>query len=454
MIENKSKMSIKSLTFLTGMLVFLAPLFMNQYKEIFELGAAVTGIVMLTVLFWGLPGSVKTGYLYGTYVALATLFVAIYLVPFPDVIHWNELPGRSLYADVANFISAQGVEIAYPSLSLIPGNTQRALFYLVPVLALFLVVMSLPRRSVKTLVSVFLVVVFFESALGIIQYASGSDAFYLGNKEHGNTASGTYRNRDHFVALLEMALPLAIGIMVAPFISRSDSDERKRDRESVLSSTLTLSLVIILMLLASFFSASRAGIGLVVLGLMLSAFIFAYYVGKIKSLGFLLIASIVGMGVAFNVGIIPILNRFASDPMEDERWRIFENSQRLISEMFPWGSGPGTFPQVYRAFQPIEQPHFVNHAHNDYIELISDMGVFGVLIIAGFAVLYLARWVSLLRSQRHGTFKSLQIGAGIGIFLLLLHSYVDFNLHQMANALIFVFLAAIFFHVNRDKQGY
>jgi O-antigen ligase len=203
------------------------------------------------------------------------------------------------------------------------------------------------------------------------------------------------------------------------------------------------------MILVSFFSASRAGIGLVVLGLVISVFAFSHHVGKVKSFGFLLIATIVGVAVAFKVGIVPILNRFASDPMEDERWRIFENTQRAITDMLPWGSGPGTFPEMYRAYQPIEQHSFVNHAHNDYLEVISDMGMLGAIIIGAFVLLYLVRWFYLFREQSQGLFKNLQIGAGIGMLLLLLHSFVDFNLHQAANALVFVFLAGIFFRLKR-----
>ncbi len=436
----------KLLTVLAGWLIFSAPLFMNPYKEIFELAAQMTGILMLIVLFWTQGSSGKIGYANGLFIFFSLACVALFLVPLPETV-WLELPGRKLYADVANFISSQGVEIVNTSLSLIPENTKRSLFYLIPLVALFLVTMSLPRRNVRNLVVVLFVIVFFETGLGIIQYASGTDSFYLGNIEHGDTASGTYRNRDHFVGLIELALPLVIGMLVASFSSNSMG--RRGFSGSFFSRSLTLTILLVLMILVSFFSASRAGIGLVLLGLLLSSFAFAHHVGKIKSFGFLMIASVVGIGIAFKVGIVPILNRFAKDPMEDERWRIFENAQRAITDMFPWGSGPGTFPEIYRAYQPIDQHSFVNHAHNDYLEIISDMGVFGIIIIAGFFVLYLARWFHLFRGQAQGEFNNLQIGAGIGMLLLLLHSYVDFNLHQAANALVFVFLAGIFFRISR-----
>ena len=438
--------STKFLMMLSGLLIFLAPLFMNQFEERLELGAQILGVLMLLVLFWTRESSGKIGYGNGLFIVISLLFVALYLVPFSSDI-WKALPGRTLYVDVSNFLINRGVDIAYPALSLIPENTKRSLFYLIPLVALFLVTMSLSKTLVRGLVVVLLSIVFIEVALGIIQYASGSDVFYMAD-DHGNTASGTYENRDHFVGLIEMSLPLVIGLLVSSY--SENSEKRGWLKGGVLSGSLTLLVLITLMLVVSFFSASRAGIGLIVFGVVVSVFVFAKNVGKIKSFGFLVIASVIGSIIAFKVGIVPILNRFASDPMEDERWRILENTKRIISDMYPWGSGPGTFPQVYRAYQPIEQQSFINQAHNDFLEIISDMGLFGAIIIVTFLVLYLLRWVYLMRSSRQSAFINLQIGAGIGMLLMLLHSYVDFNLHQMANALVFVFLAGIFFRLSRQ----
>jgi hypothetical protein len=45
------------------------------------------------------------------------------------------------------------------------------------------------------------------------------------------------------------------------------------------------------------------------------------------------------------------------------------------------------------------------------------------------------------------------MGAGIGLFLMLLHSLVDFNLRIPANQIYFAFLAAIFFHVEQHEAA-
>ena len=40
----------------------------------------------------------------------------------------------------------------------------------------------------------------------------------------------------------------------------------------------------------------------------------------------------------------------------------------------------------------------------------------------------------------------MQVGAGISLLLMALHSLTDFNLHIPANAIYFALLAAVFFH--------
>lgn len=438
----------RTLMILASLLIFFGPLSMNLYKETYELAAQVIAVLMLVLLFWTGSYKGRVGYAYGLFILLSFVFVALYLIPLSEQT-WTALPGRELYADVLALLKDQEMGLTYTSLSLIPENTKRALFYLIPLIALFLVTMSLPKAEVRKLIVVFLVIVAFQAGLGVIQYASGgADVFYIGNEEHGNTASGSYRNRDHFAALMEMAIPLVLGMLMAAVFGQKG--RKRKVSQGVLSGSLTLGILFIIIFMAAFFSASRAGVGLAVFGVLISAFVFAQSFGKIKSFGFVVIGSFVGIIAAFQVGIVPILNRFAKDPMEDERWRIFENTKRAISDMFPFGSGPGTFPEVYRGYQPIEQQRFVNHAHNDYLEIMSDMGVFGMIIIGSFFLLYLVRWVVLMRSNDTSSFRNAQLGAGLGMLLLLLHSYVDFNLHQAANALVFVFLAGVFFRFSKE----
>jgi hypothetical protein len=47
-----------------------------------------------------------------------------------------------------------------------------------------------------------------------------------------------------------------------------------------------------------------------------------------------------------------------------------------------------------------------------------------------------------------------QVGAGIGLLMMLLHSFVDYNLRMPANMVFFAFLAGIFFTApEADAEG-
>ena len=131
--------------------------------------------------------------------------------------------------------------------------------------------------------------------------------------------------------------------------------------------------------------------------------------------------------------------------LEDSRWPIYSATLDGIGEFFPLGSGIGTFPEVFRRFQPGDVPLFVNHAHNDYLEWLFEGGLFAGALVAVFLVLYALRWPQLWTQERWSLLRYLQVGAGIGLLLLGLRGLVDFNLHIPANAIYFAFLAGLFF---------
>ena len=60
-------------------------------------------------------------------------------------------------------------------------------------------------------------------------------------------------------------------------------------------------------------------------------------------------------------------------------------------------------------------------------------------------VLYLLRCFKTLREEGWPRERYLRIGAAIGIFLILLHGLVEYNLRIPANAIIFAFLAGLLF---------
>lgn len=102
------------------------------------------------------------------------------------------------------------------------------------------------------------------------------------------------------------------------------------------------------------------------------------------------------------------------------------------------GSGLGTIVAVYPRHETVYDGKVVDHVHDDYMEELAETGLLGGL--CGLAFLWL-----LFRDARksfeveQGHFsRGLHVGAIVALSGILLHSFVDFNLHIPSNALLFL----------------
>lgn len=435
---------------LSSILLIAAPLLYSGKTPLALMLLEFLGIALLACTIWFIPLRQHFHRPVLLFVAIGLGLTALYLLPIPQA-QWEMLPGRAFYLDVAHWLQQQHIAPNF-SLSLIPDESLIAFLSLIPPLALFLAAGSLSAERAKQLVIVFLGIAALEATIGLIQYTSNNPTFFFGIPPNGQSAQGTYLNRDHFAALMEMALPISIGLTLYTL----GNHQRHRDETGVswltLHQTLIYGSLMLLILLGGIFSRSRAGVFLSIVAVLLSSLTFARHIGGKQSAGITAVFGTIAGGVAVSIGLIPILNRFvAQDPLEDGRWEIFKHTVEGIKTFFPLGSGPGTFPDVYRGLQPIEQMMFINNAHNDYLELLFEMGLAGAFIITAFVLLYLYGWVKLWGkqwTQLHLT----QNAAGIGIFIILLHSFADFNLHTPANMVAFAFLCGLFFRKPEHKN--
>ena len=85
----------------------------------------------------------------------------------------------------------------------------------------------------------------------------------------------------------------------------------------------------------------------------------------------------------------------------------------------------------------------VDHAHNDYLELLAEGGIVAFVLTAWFlsAVLYRSFGVFLRRKESYSIY--LFTGSLAGLAAILIHSLTDFNLHIGSNGLYFYFLAGL-----------
>lgn len=433
---------------LTGLMLVFAPLLRGGRHPDALLPLEIMAISILFLAIGWFTFRKQLSWLHISFLLLGTCILLFYLAPLP-LETWQTLPGRETYLGSVLWLS-ENVTPPPLALSIVPEKSTHALLAVLPLFAIFLATISLSQQQQIKLIYWLLIIAALEAALGLIQYSSKEAIWmWFTGKDYTGSAQGTYYNRDHYSAMMLMTLPIALGLLANSLGGQNNQGKQGFQ----LNSTLIFSFLALLILLAAIFSRSRTGVGLSMLGIIIATFTFARHLGGKQTLGIAATLGTIGAGLAVSIGLIPVLNRFANDPGEDERWRIFKHTIEGIKEFFPWGSGPGTFQELYRSFQPAEQPRFWNHAHNDYLELFFDIGIFAIPVLLLFFLIYGIGWWSLRRAPWNNI-RFIKAGAGIGMFLVLLHSLVDFNFHTPANAILFCFLCGVFLKpVSKDRYS-
>jgi O-antigen ligase len=103
------------------------------------------------------------------------------------------------------------------------------------------------------------------------------------------------------------------------------------------------------------------------------------------------------------------------------------------------GVGLGGYWVAITAYHDASGTMTPQEAHNDYLELLSSGGLVGFALGIWFVVAAVRRVLKNLRSGNHFS-RAVCFGAVIGLCGVAVHSLVDFGLHMMVNALVFVTL--------------
>ena len=117
------------------------------------------------------------------------------------------------------------------------------------------------------------------------------------------------------------------------------------------------------------------------------------------------------------------------DHMFEGRNEITQSAEEMISTHPVTGYGLGSFAIVYPKFSHVERDYFVNHVHNDYLELIAETGFVGLALWALAIVVALP---AVIRAPW-----------AFGVIAILIHSGTDFPLYRLpVVALLAMVLAA------------
>ncbi|MDX2227231.1 MAG: O-antigen ligase family protein [Verrucomicrobiae bacterium] len=242
---------------------------------------------------------------------------------------------------------------------------------------------------------------------------------------------GPFVNRNHFAAYMNLIWPL----LLIPWREAAKGTNavygNLKDRH------VLVAFIMSILIFGTVYSGSRAGIGIMILLLLVSLHSFRRSLAVVPRLfvlscillvlGFILF----GLGSAFFDRLFDtFFKRDAGSLSADWRWTQYQDSWRAFQASPYWGWGPGTFIKIFPAFQSPEIYLSVQYTHNDYLQTLVETGVFGLTVFMLMLTMILMCLRRLYVRLEHGFWRAVIRAAAISLTGILIHALVDFPLQM------------------------
>jgi O-antigen ligase len=292
-----------------------------------------------------------------------------------------------------------GEMIREATLSLFPHGTETAFFrLLVMAVVFFVMVHVLERKSDLTLVAAFVVgSAAIQLICGGFRLATDPSQVFWNRPAFASRAlAGTYLNAAQLAGLLGMSLALVGGLWMAtgavprkagPARPEGRVSRRRVGRRGLLAFGLVLALA---------FCLTRSHSGL--LSVLVSVFLFVLCMGLAARLRKRTLVLFGGVALVLCIGQLIALGLVItwieqSEPSLAVNWADRVDLYRSAAAMagaFLWtGSGLGTFEAVFPRFQSGRfGDRVAEHLHNDALQLMSEIGLPGLLLVLTVLVLF------------------------------------------------------------------
>ena len=382
------------------------------------------------------------------------LFLAVQIFPLP-VIVVKLISPSSLKFRAMNSLDLADAKLL--SLSLVPSETFReGMEILAYVLLGFLIIRTVTsRRRIKRILYLIVGLGFFQAFYGLFELQRSNPSILFYPKVFNlKSVTGTFVNQNHFSGYLEMIIPLAIGLIIARMDLFTLAGEKLRAKivrltEKGMLVNFFLTTLVVVMALAIVLSRSRSGTFLLVFTFILFFGITFIYFGRIsyqwnKVRRFLQVTFLLIILACLYVGVQATIDRFALDTLLSGGRPHYWGSVMMTIKDFPLvGTGLGTFSSVYPAYAKTRTYALLGHAHNDYFEYMSELGILGMLFLFGGIVYIVSKTFLTWYRRRDAEIKGLVLGGLISIVIIGIHSFTDFNLHIPANKLLFTIILSL-----------
>lgn len=443
-------------------------------------------------------------------ILLLILLFVLQLMPLPSFIaglaHERYFPLQKFTSQVTpslNFTaSAKDSFPLHRSLSVYPYATREALGLFLTYIGLFYFTLAhyQERRRLQRLFTTLLI---FGGALalyGIIEHFSGSHRILGWQNPYNKTRLfGTFVNCDHFATYMGMLLALGIGFLLSRIPAAVEAVQKKRRRRKSRGSyqeteealpagprhqeaweilyhssalgdpaerraqdtLIILSLVV--MGIALIFTLSRGGIISFLLAMLLLTLYLIKEKGQERRKYFqLAVVLLIAITVTW-IGVEPLLKRFEGEEFEKglvPRMALWKSSLGIIKDFPVLGSGLGTYQYIFPKYQTEEVTYKIlwEHAHNDHLQMVTEGGLAGLLIVLGALFFFFRDACRHLwgkgkcfipaegrkpRPAPEPYNLALFLGVTTGILVGFFHAFSEFPLRIPANSLMLSVLFAL-----------
>lgn len=438
-------------TVIHSLFIFLVVFSCLFYGSVTSFPQAVIEITCgALVLIWLLDMSLRRKFVFlktGLYWALGglVLVVIVQLLPLPEAIIKVISPQAWNYHQR---LIPSGYAGSFLAASINPDATAGEMLKLLAYTGLFLVVIHSieTKKQFSLLINALIILGVGISLFGIIQkYGSPERIYWFDPSAAPNTAFGPFINRNNFSGYINMIIPLTLGYCLT---------NMQLSRRIVYYSCLGV------MCLGLFLSSSRGGIIVFCLGLFLFVVLSKCKDSLRSRKASLLIAFFVAVALlVFLLESKMVLARLAT-LYQKEALFVFGHGYSWLDIIRIWrdfpllGTGLGTFGFLSSMYKSSFAQSLFTYAHNDALQLLSEVGAVGTFLTVSFFFLFLRTVINEWR-QRHSNYAvAVILGGLVSVCITVIYSFLDFNLHVPANAVLLFFIMGLIYRLafNRFKD--
>jgi len=384
-----------------------------------------------------LPGSRLLGALH--------VYVLGQLVPLPPPVLRVVSPGTfSFHSDTALVPLT-----SWRPISVSPGDTVRGLLFLAAFSLLYVAVYREfgESRWRRRLLGTVLAAASVLTALTLIQDACPDPrGCGIWPRSGPLDTYGPFGNRHHFAGCLVMAIPVAMAFALEALQGLSRTWGSRRRGWMALggpeAAAFLRRFAVAGLLLAGLLTSRSRG-GVVAWAAAAPAHVLGFRRHRLRAA--LVVVALAAVGAAA-MGIGDIVEGFRSRGIKASRIELWQDMVRLFPRFPLFGVGFNSFGLAYRSYQSVWRYYFVGEAHNEYLQVLLELGIVGSLLVAALLALLFTR--ALAASTR----APLEAGIFASLLGLAVHNLVDFNWQIPASAATYTALAALALRASDDRS--